>query len=195
MEVIAGVAGIGAVVAGFAALVFLWRIQEARRAIRRAMFDTEKQVHLDTIRRSRLSMIALFALALVLVVVDVGGNAIANPPPTPTPTITPSLTPLPPTPGPSPTSTFTPTNTPTVTPLPPTPTPQTATVVDAGTLGLRLRESPSVEGNLIDYLPDGTVVILFDDIIETDDGIEWRRVIDPQGREGWVATLYLTTDQ
>lgn len=191
MEVIASVAGIGAVVAGFAALVFLWRIQEARRAERRALFDTEKQVHRDSIRRTQVTTVGLIALALVLLAVDVGGNAIANPPPTLTPTITPSPTPLPPTAGPSPTPTLTPSLTPTDTSIPPTATPQTATVIDAGTLGLRLRESPSVEGNLIDYLPDGTVVTLLDEITTTPDGIEWRRVIDPQGREGWVATLYI----
>jgi SH3-like domain-containing protein len=67
-------------------------------------------------------------------------------------------------------------------------------VIDAGTLGLRLREAPSVDANLIDYLPDGTVVTLLADVTTTPDGIEWRRVIDPQGREGWVATNYLSVN-
>ena len=61
----------------------------------------------------------------------------------------------------------------------------------AGSIGLRLRDAPN--GNLIDYLPDGTVVELLDAApVRTADGIEWVNVVDPQGREGWVATQYLT---
>jgi hypothetical protein len=191
VEVIAGVAGIGAVVAFFGALVFFWQTREAQRSVRRALFDTERQVHLDRIRRGRLSALGLAALAVVLLLVDLGGSAIANPPPTPTSTLTPTPTSPPPTIGPSPTPTLPPTPTPTPQPPSPTPQPQTATVTGAGSLGLRLRDAPN--GNLIDYLPDGTVVTLLpDDPVRTDDGIEWRRVIDPQGREGWVAVQYLT---
>jgi hypothetical protein len=72
----------------------------------------------------------------------------------------------------------------------PTTPPQTATVTGAGTLGLRLRDAPN--GNLIDYLLDGTVLTLLPDApVRTDDGLEWQHVIDPQGREGWVATQYI----
>lgn len=191
MEVIAGVAGIGAAVAFVGFLIFLWQIQEARRSVRRALFDTERQVYLDRIRRGRLSAVGLLALTLLLVVANFGSSAIANPPPTPTPTATLTPTSPPPTLGPSPTPTpLLPTATSTAAPSP-TPPPQTATVTGAGTLGLRLREAPN--GNLIDYLSDGTVVTLLPEAsVRTDDGIEWRKVIDPQGREGWVAVQYLT---
>ena len=164
MAVIAGVAAIGAVVALFGAVIFFWQTQEAQRASRRALFDTERQVYLGRIRRGRLSALGLVVLGAILLGVNLAGSAIANPPPTPTPT-------------PEPTN--------------PPPTPQTATVTGAGTLGLRLRDAPN--GNLIDYLQDGTLLTLLpDEPVRSDDGLEWRRVIDPQGREGWVATLYLT---
>jgi hypothetical protein len=192
VEVIAGVAGIGAVVALFGAAIFFWQTRESQRASRRALFDTERQVHLDRIRRGRLSAFGLLVLAAILFAVDVGGSAIANPPPTPTPTLTPTPTSPPPTIGPSPTPTPPPTATPTQAPASPTPQPQTATVTGAGSLGLRLRDAPN--GNLIDYLPDGTVVTLLDGTATTDDGLEWRQVIDSQGREGWVAVLYITVN-
>jgi len=191
VEVIAGVSAIGAVVAVFAALVFAWQMQESQRASRRALFDTERQVHLDRVRRARLTAIGLVALAVFLFVVNLGGSAIANPPPTATPTDTPTPTSPPPTIGPSPTPTSPPTDTPTPEPPPPTPQPRTGTITGAGTLGLRLRDAPN--GNLIDYLPDGTIVTLLPDpTVTTDDGLTWQKVIDPQGREGWVATQYLT---
>ncbi len=191
MKEIAAVAGIGAAAAFVGFLIFLWQIQEARRSVKRALFDTERQVYLDRIRRGRLSAMGLLALALLLVVANFGSSAIANPPPTSTPTLTPSPTSPPPTIGPSPTPTpLLPTATSTEAPSP-TPPPQTATVTGAGTLGLRLRDAPN--GNLIDYLSDGTVLIVLPTPpVHTDDGIEWRNVIDPQGREGWVAVQYLT---
>lgn len=191
MEVIAGVAGIGMVLALGGALIFFWQTQESQRAMRRALFDTERQVQLDRIRRGRLSALGLVALAVFLLGVSLTSNTIANPPPTPTPTLTPTETLPPPTPGPSPTATLPPTSTPTPEPPTATPTPRTGTVTGAGSLGLRLRDAPN--GNLIDYLPDGTVVTLLPDpTVRTDDGLEWQKVIDPQGREGWVATQYLT---
>jgi hypothetical protein len=192
VEVIAGLAGIGAVIAGLGALIFFWQTQEAMRGSRRALFDTERQVYLDRMRRARMTAFGLIVLTVFLFLVDVGGSAIANPPPTPT--ATPSPTPIPtatspiPTIAPAPTDTLVPTLEPS-----PTGTPQTATVTGAGTIGLRLRDAPN--GNLIDYLPDGTVLTLLSDPrVTTDDGIEWQKVIDPQGRQGWVAVLYITVN-
>ena len=191
MEVIAGVAGIGAIVAGLGALIFFWQMQEASRGSRRALFDTERQVYLDRMRRSRMTGAGLVVLAVFLFVVDLGGSVVANPPPPPTPTPTPTLTPSPTSRIPTLIPSATPTPTPTTAPTATGPAaPLTGTVTGSGTLGLRLRETPG--GNLIDYLPDGTVVTLKPDITRTSDGIEWRRVIDPKGREGWVSTEYLT---
>ena len=190
MDVIAGMAAIGAVVAVVGAAIFFYQTRESVRSSRRALFDTERQVYLDRARRGRLLALGFLGLAAVLFVVNMGGSAIANPPPTPTPTLTPTPTPPPPTPGPSPTPTLPPTATPTEAPPTPTPQPRTATVTGAGSLGLRLRDAPN--GNLIDYLPDGAVVELLDVApVRTDDGIEWVNVVDLQGRQGWVATQYL----
>jgi hypothetical protein len=190
VEVIAGVAAIGAVIALVGAAIFFYQTREAVRASRRALFDTERQVNLDRARRGRLLALGSLGLASVLFIVNVGGSVIANPPPTPTPTLTPTPTQPPPTPGPSPTPTSPPTAPPTEAPPTPTPPPRTATVTGAGSLGLRLRDAPN--GNLIDYLPDGTVVVLLPvDSVRTDDGIEWVNVVDPQGREGWMALQYL----
>ena len=193
MEVIAGVAAIGAVIALVGAAIFFYQTREAVRASRRALFDTERQVYMDRARRGRLLALGFLGLASVLFVVNLGGSAIANPPPTPTPTLTPTPTRPPPTPGPSPTPTSPPTATPTEVPPTPTVPPRTATVTGAGSIGLRLRDAPN--GNLIDYLSDGTVVELLPAApVRTDDGIEWVNVVDPQGREGWVATQYLTVN-
>ena len=190
MDVIAALAGIGAVIAGLFALIFFWQMQEAARGSRRALFDTERQVYLDRVRRARLTAFGLVALFVVLLLPWLGGSAIANPPapPTITPSPTPTATPTSPIPTLAPTAspTFMPTATPT-----PEAKPPTATVTGAGTLGLRLRDAPN--GNLIDYLPDGTTLTLLPDApVKTPDGIEWRKVIDPRGREGWVATAYIT---
>ena len=193
MEVIAGVAAIGAVIALVGAAIFFYQTREAVRASRRALFDTERQVYLDRARRGRLLALGFLFLTSALFVVNLGSSAIANPPPTPTPTLTPTPTRPPPTPGPSPTPTSPPTATPTEVPPTPTVPPRTATVTGAGSIGLRLRDAPN--GNLIDYLSDGTVVELLPAApVRTDDGIEWVNVVDPQGREGWVATQYLTVN-
>lgn len=191
MEVIASLAGIGFVVALLFAGVFLWQSQEAGRGSRRALFDTERQVSLDRMRRARLVAFGLIGLAAFMLVINVGGSAIAYPPPTPT--ITPAPTPTPTATSPIPT--IIPTETPTFTPTPePTSTAQavqTATVSGAGPQGLRLRDAPN--GNVIDFLQDGTLLTLVNEPpVKSPDGIEWRKVIDPQGRTGWVATAYIT---
>jgi hypothetical protein len=54
--------------------------------------------------------------------------------------------------------------------------------------GLKLRKAPN--GDIIDSLPDGTVVELAGEV-KTEVGLEWQKVLDPKGREGWVAGQYL----
>jgi hypothetical protein len=54
--------------------------------------------------------------------------------------------------------------------------------------GLKLRQTPN--GDIIDSLPDGTVVELLGEV-KNEVGIEWQNVRDPKGREGWVAAQYL----
>jgi uncharacterized protein YgiM (DUF1202 family) len=47
-----------------------------------------------------------------------------------------------------------------------------------------------VSGELIDKLPDGTVVELLGET-QSEGGFEWQKVRDSKGREGWVAGQYL----
>lgn len=160
-------------------------------------------------------------LALVLVVIPATE---LDPVVPPTPTLTPTFT-LTPTPGPSPTATATPTLTPTPTPPPTatathtptatatptstasptasptstptmtptlTPTPVSAFVANTNGRGLKLRWTPA--GLVVGALPEGTVVqILYDRA--TADGLAWVKVMDAEGRLGWVAESYLITNQ
>lgn len=107
------------------------------------------------------------------------------------PRIPPTHTPTP-TPGPSATPTATPTVTltpspqpsATATPLPSaTPTPVLAMIAAAGNGGVGLRVTPA--GEVLDFLPNGApVAILYSRQLV--DGVEWLRVRDVLGREGWV---------
>jgi hypothetical protein len=73
----------------------------------------------------------------------------------------------------------------------PSPTPTGDMFVVSGTEGdgLRLRESPSATAEVIDVLPEGTLVEATGDQSE-EEGRLWRRVQAPQG-DGWVADEFL----
>ncbi|MCU0521489.1 MAG: TIGR00341 family protein [Anaerolineae bacterium] len=124
----------------------------------------------------------------------------------PTPTLTPTLTPTgvptaTPTSTPTATSTATPTPTatptstpiPTITPHPtatPTATPWVLTVVDVGSVGLRVRYSP--EGVVMGRLTEGTLVVVLAGPVEAD-GVAWYRVSAPTAHiDGWVDGAYLS---
>ncbi len=186
MDIIAPVALLGAVAAAIAAGFMFWTAQNAARASRGALFNTERQVAHDRATRSRMMALTLGGFAVVLLIINLltsttSGVAIV-------PTVTPTRTPRP-------TSTIAPatrqvlieTLAPTVTPTLPL---AKAIVVNAGDPGLRLRAAPN--GQEIDFLKDGTVLeLLPEPQIKTDDGFTWQKVRDPQGREGWVATEYI----
>lgn len=119
--------------------------------------------------------------------------------PGPTPTATASLTPTPTatamqsataTATPSPTSTNTTTPTPSPTPSPsatPSPTPRLATV--SYPYGLNLRAAPDSTSTLLAFLPDGTVVVLLDEIVTVDD-VVWQAV-EYEGQQGWLLQTFV----
>ncbi len=139
-------------------------------------------------------------------------------PPTPTltptlgPSATPTQTPSPtntasPTPRPSATQTATPlatetpvpSLTPTVTQTPQpsqtfTPEP-TATVVLAQVTinNLRLRSSPSLDGDILDQLPSKSPVLMLDGLTQVD-GVWWQQV-NTGGQTGWVVLEFLSLSE
>jgi hypothetical protein len=199
-------AAIPALVCAGLAAYYLVGAYGARRASKSALFDAERQVTADRMTRSSVLGLGLLGIAFLLfglALIGLGATPTAEQPTRiPTRTVTPRAGT---TPGPlaSPTLLVT-SSLPTVppppgvtnTPKPVVSTPaaggrKTAVVTgtsDAG--GLKLRRVPSPGGELIDTLPDGTVVELLGET-KSDSGIEWQKVKDPKGREGWVAGQYL----
>lgn len=65
--------------------------------------------------------------------------------------------------------------------------------------GLRLRAQPSLDGEILANLPDGTEVALYEDplrpeglrAVDRADGILWIRVKTGEGEHGWVSSTYL----
>jgi hypothetical protein len=108
-----------------------------------------------------------------------------TPVPTSTPTFTPTATetPTPVPPTPTSTSTFTPTasSTPTKTP---TPTPTPIFVVVRSPDGARIRVEPG--GNTSGFIADNTVLVLQPDSQNEVDGINWVKVMLPDGKQGWI---------
>ena len=81
--------------------------------------------------------------------------------------------------------------TPTATSIPtltPTPEPLTATVSSG--VGVWLRAIPSPDGEQIEWVLDGTQVILLSGF-ETGEQFEWQQVRTPSGNEGWVAVPFI----
>ncbi len=129
-----------------------------------------------------------------------GGNTpVPSPLPAETVTIPPALsaTPTKMVPSPSPTKemllTMTPTITETAVPSPtpsitPSPAPPTATVSSG--VGVWLRATPSTDGEQLEWVLDGTQVILLPGK-ETGEEFTWQQVRTPTGNEGWVADSFL----
>ncbi len=137
-------------------------------------------------------------LALDLIVIPITElDAVVPPTATPTPTETHT-----PTPGPTPTFTATPTPTPTATSTPTethtptptltptaTPTPVFAMVVNTNGRGVRLHWQPG--GAVAGALPPGAKVQLLNER-RVADSIVWIKIMDGEGRIGWVAEPYLS---
>jgi len=201
-NVLLRIAGLIALVCAVAAAYFLASAYRARREGRSALFDAERQVSNDRMTRNSvagLAMVALTFLFFGLALIGAGSTPTTEQQTrTPTRTVTPRVgtTPNVLTTQVQPTSSL-----PTVPPPPPatsTPRPVVNTpaagrksAVVTGTSdvgGLKLRQTPN--GDIIDSLPDGTVVELLGEV-KNEVGIEWQNVRDPKGREGWVAAQYL----
>lgn len=84
-----------------------------------------------------------------------------------------------------PAATETPRPTPTATP---TPAPATATVSSG--VGVYLRAEPTTDGEQIEWVLEGTLLILLPGRVQADE-FEWQQVRSPAGNEGWVAVPFI----
>ena len=56
--------------------------------------------------------------------------------------------------------------------------------------GVVVRESPSTSAVIVTYINNGQRVTLLDEQANAD-GMDWERVIAPDGKEGWVGARFL----
>jgi len=196
-------AGLVALLCAAVAAYNLWTAYRIRRSARSAMFNAERQVANDRVMRSGIIGLALIGLTLLffgLALIGMGNAPPAEPPTraptrpatlrpgttpggaaTPTQQLVPSQSTVPPPPAA--------TNTPRPAAVTPSAGRKTAIVTGAADVGgLALRKTP--QGELIERLPDGTVVELLGEV-QSVAGLEWQKVRDSKGREGWVAGQYL----
>lgn len=107
----------------------------------------------------------------------------AVPSPSATPTLSiPTVVASPTVPPPSPTPTLEPSPT-------ATPAPQTARVNSE--VGVWLRSAPGVDSEQLQWLLNGTLLIVLEERATADD-LEWRQVQLTNGVEGWVAAEFIT---
>ena len=194
--------------AGFAILAmffFIWRAFTARSSASHQAYNVGRQ---DAIKSSRVNLVrAVFSLMFALILlgaIGISPNIIeslpistATPPvetvlPTPRSTTSPTETQIPATVGPSATS---PLPTPTSTPQPTitsTPAPLTATVSSG--VGVWLRGEPSVDAEQLEWLLDGTVLIVLAGQ-QTAEDLDWRQVQTENGATGWVAAEFIVIDE
>lgn len=71
---------------------------------------------------------------------------------------------------------------------PPRTEPLTATVSSG--VGVWLRSIPSTDGDQLEWVLDGTVLVLLPGTATADE-LEWQQVRVPSGTEGWVAAAYI----
>jgi len=143
-----------------------------------------------------IAIVILLCIGLVLIV-----NAIRKgdgEPPTPIPTFTSEVSPSATVSLLTPTAAITPTSTVVLTVgTPPATTPPTeirpgALVVVTGTggAGLRLRELPTTDSQLVVMAREGTVLTVLEGPTDAD-GYRWWKVRTPEGEEGWGADNWL----
>ncbi len=73
-----------------------------------------------------------------------------------------------------------------------TPEPLTATV--ASEVGVWLRSGPGVESEQLEWLFDGTILLVLPGRESADD-LEWQQVQTESGVTGWVAADFLVVNQ
>lgn len=57
--------------------------------------------------------------------------------------------------------------------------------------GVVVRESPSTQAVIVTYINNGLQVTLVGEQVN-DQGMDWEKVIAPDGKEGWVAARFLS---
>ncbi|RMD49433.1 MAG: hypothetical protein D6835_05375, partial [Candidatus Thermofonsia bacterium] len=113
---------------------------------------------------------------------------------TPVPTAVPTQPPAANTPAPQETAVSNPTNTPEPAPTETpeaTATPDQKTAVVTSGVGVWLRAEPGTESEQLEWVLEGSVLVVLDGEAQSDD-YTWQRVRTPQGNEGWVATEFIT---
>jgi hypothetical protein len=184
---------------------FLWRAFNARYKSTHQAYNVGRQ---EAHKSAKVNAIrAVFALLLALIFLAVIGVSPQVEQLAPAPT----ATPIPATKAPSPAATLVPTATradlsaepsptsplPTAsaTPIPTatnTPQPQTATVSSG--VGVWLRDLPGTETEQLEWLLEGTILIVLPGR-ETVDDFLWQQVQTEEGLAGWVASEFIAIDE
>jgi len=86
------------------------------------------------------------------------------------------------------------TNTPIPLPATETPTAEPETAIVTSEIGVWLRATPSTEGEQMEWVLQGTTLILLPGL-ETADDFDWQQVRTPDGNEGWVAVPCIQYNQ
>ncbi len=74
---------------------------------------------------------------------------------------------------------------------PPTLTPEQATAIVSSGVGVWLRSVPSVDGEQLEWLLEGTVLIVLPSEQATADNLAWQEVQTASGLVGWVAVPFI----
>ncbi len=196
------------ILAGLAILAmffFIWRAFNARSEASYQAYNVGRQ---EALKSSRVNLIrAAFALIIALIFVltiviipnlrsapaqPIETPFVETPQPTSEVTVEPTELPATNTLEPSPTV---PLPTATNVPLPTetnTPAPQTATVSSG--VGVWLRAAPGVETEQLEWLLDGTIVIVLNGV-QTVDDLVWQQVQTENGVTGWVASEFIVLNE
>lgn len=184
-------------------IYFAWKAFASRRGASQKSYDVGRVEAKIASQVYVIRSIFMLVLSLILLgVMGIGSQTSLNTPPstaTPLPSVTAVVTQaatatpnILPTSEPSPTS---PIPTATATPLPTatnTPEPLSATVNSE--VGIWLRSAPTVESDQLEYLIDGTVVLVLPGR-EVADELEWQEVQTQAGLTGWVAADFIELNQ
>ena len=189
-----------------AMLIFLVRAFRSRHKSSRQAYDVGRQ---EAHRTSRLNIIraAIFLLLAFILLAIMGISPIliqssVEPTTAPRPqetvapsraaTLVPTATEVTSTVEPSPTS-----PSPTATSTPPptsTSTPQPLTATVSSGVGVWLRESPGTETEQLEWLLEGTVLIVLAGQ-QTSEDLLWQQVETEEGRVGWVAADFIVINE